>query len=416
MNAPTLLLVQLTVILIAARLCGFLLKRIGQPPVIGEMAAGLLLGPIVFGAVLPDLHAQVFAPSSLPALSGLGTVGVALFMFLVGLELRAPQGTRAQLRSASLIGGLGIAVPLLLGLAVSPFLHPRYAPDGVPFWPFALFVAAAMSVTAFPVLARILRDRGLTRSVPGRLALSAAIIDDGCVWILLAFVVALARGGDGTQVLFTVIGAGVLVAIVLAVLKPLCARLLQSRVGGGELPAAAFAWIVIGCVACAAFAEWIGLHAVFGAFLFGIALPRDDRLLDALTTRIEPVAVVLLMPIVFALAGQNTTPGAFAGTGLGALALVLAVAIAGKIAGCATGARLSGHGWRDSLAVGSLMNARGLMELIVIKIGFDAGLIGPELFTMLFVMTLLTTFMASPLLSLFHRRGATLPDARETVI
>lgn len=414
MNAPTLLLVQLTTILIAARLCGFVLRRIGQPAVIGEMAAGLLLGPIVFGAWLPDLHALVFATSSLPALSGLGTIGVALFMFLVGLELRAPDGTRAQVRSAVLVGGLGIAVPLLLGLAVSPYLHPRYAPDGVPFWPFALFVAAAMSVTAFPVLARILRDRGLTRSVPGRLALSAAVIDDGCVWILLAFVLALSRGGSADGVLVTVLGAAALVAVVFVLLKPLYARLLRPRIGHGELSAAAFAWILIGCVACAAFAEWIGLHAVFGAFLFGIALPRDDRLLDALTTRIEPVAVVFLMPVVFALAGQHTTPGAFAGAGLGAAALVLAVAIVGKIAGCATGARLSGHGWRDSLAVGSLMNARGLMELIVIKIGYEAGLIGPELFTMLFVMTLLTTFMASPLVSVFHRGGAALPAGRET--
>lgn len=407
---------QLTLILLAARTCGFLLKRIGQPPVIGEMAAGLLLGPIVLGAWLPDLHAVLFAKQSLPALSGLGSIGVALFMFLVGLELRAPEGTRAQVRSAALVGGLGIIVPLLLGLAISPFLHARYAPDGVGFWPFALFVAAAMSVTAFPVLARILKDRHLTRSPPGRLALSAAVIDDACVWILLALVLALTRGGGTAQVLVTVLGTIGLVALVFGVLKPFYARLLRQRLGSPELAPSTFAWIVIGCLGCAAIAEWIELHAVFGAFLFGLCLPRDDRLLDALTTRIEPLAVVFLMPIVFALAGQNTTAGAFAGAGLAALAVVLGVAIVGKIAGCATGARLSGHGWRDSLAVGSLMNARGLMELIVIKIGYEAGVIGAELFTMLFVMTLLTTFMASPLLSAFHQRGDRTPAGRRTPV
>jgi len=164
---------------------------------------------------------------------------------------------------------------------------------------------------------------------------------------------------------------------------------------------------------CAAFAEWIELHAVFGAFLFGLCLPRNDVLLSALAKRIEPVAVILMMPVVFALAGQNTTPSVFAGAGLAALALVLGVAILGKVLGCAVGARISGHGWRESFAVGSLMNARGLMELIVIKIGFDVGLIGPELFTMLFVMTLATTFMASPMVSYFHRpaKAADVPGA-----
>ncbi|MFC3550601.1 cation:proton antiporter [Lysobacter cavernae] len=404
MNAPTLLLAQLTLILVACRLCGFLLKRIGQPPVIGEMAAGLLLGPIVFGAWLPDAHAVVFAQQSLPALSGLATVGVALFMFLVGLELRAPEGTRAQVRSAVFVGGLGVVVPLLLGLAISPFLYDRYAPEGVGFWPFALFVAAAMSVTAFPVLARILKDRNLTRSLPGRLALGAAVIDDACVWIFLALVLALTRGDTPFQALFTVLGGIGLVAVVFLVLKPLYARLLRDRASDDEMRASTFAWVIIGCMACAAAAEWIELHAVFGAFLFGACLPRHERLLHALVKRIEPVAVVFLMPVVFALAGQNTTAHAFAGAGAGALIIVLLVAITGKIVGCAAGARLSGHGWRDSLAVGSLMNARGLMELIVIKIGFEAGVIGPELFTMLFVMTLVTTFMASPLVSAFYQK------------
>ncbi|UNK56499.1 cation:proton antiporter [Pseudoxanthomonas daejeonensis] len=406
MNATLLLLVQLVLILVMARLCGAFLGRLGQPPVIGEMMAGLLLGSIVFGAWLPDLHATLFAKPSLPALSGLGTVGVALFMFIVGVELRAPGGSRAQVRAAATIGLVGVALPLVLGLAIAPVLYRSFAPDGVAYWPFALFIAAAMSVTAFPVLARILKDRNLTHSTPGRLALSAAVIDDGCVWVFLAIVLALAGGGSPAGVLVAIGGGLALVAMVFLLLKPLYARLLRTSGDSGEPDASMLVWILVGVLGCAAFAEWIGLHAVFGAFLFGVALPRDDRLLSFLARRIEPVAIVLLMPVVFALAGQNTTLEAFAGAGIGAFGLILLAAVAGKVIGCAAGARLSGHGWRDSLAVGSLMNARGLMELIVIKIGFDAGLIGPELFTMLFAMTLATTLMASPLLALFYRRPA----------
>ncbi len=405
MNATLLLLVQLTLILAVARLCGLLLRRVGQPAVIGEMTAGLLLGPIVFGAWLPDLHGTLFAKASLPALSGLATLGVALFMFVVGVELRAPEGTRSQLRSAFSVGVLGVVLPLGLGLAIAPVLHPALAPAGVAFWPFALFIAAAMSVTAFPVLARILKDRRMTHTVPGRLALSAAVIDDGCVWVFLALVLSLASGGQSGGVALALTGALALVATAFLVLKPLYARLLRPAGLDGEPPHGCFVWVLVGVLACSAFAEWIGLHAVFGAFLFGVCLPRDDRLLRFLAKRIEPVAIVLLMPVLFALAGQNTTLDAFTGAGIGAFALILAVAVVGKVVGCATGARLNGHGWRDSLAVGSLMNARGLMELIVIKIGFDAGLIGPELFTMLFAMTLVTTLMASPLLSLFYGQG-----------
>lgn len=405
MNPTLQVLLQLVVILVAARLCGAVLLRFGQPSVIGEMVAGLLLGPIAFGAWLPELHATVFEASTLPVLSGLATLGVSLFMFIVGAELRAPEGTRAQLRSAGLVGSLGMVVPMALGLSIAPFLYPEFAPAGVGFWPFALFLATTMSVTAVPVLARILKDQGLAQTAPGRLALGAAVINDACAWILLAMVLAMIGRQEGGALL-AVGGGALMVAVVFVLLKPLFARLLMSREDSDELPAPAFAWIMIGVLACAGFAEWIGLHAIFGAFLFGVALPRNDRLLHALARRIEPVAIVLLMPVLFALAGQNATPEVFAGAGIGAFALVLLAAIVGKLGGCAIGARLGGYSWRDSLTVGSLMNARGLMELVVIKIGLDAGLIGPELFTLLFGMTLLTTLMASPLLSLFHARHA----------
>ncbi len=409
MTPTLLLLVQLLVIVLTARLCGRLLRRFGQPPVIGEMAAGLVLGPLLLGAWLPAAHAAVFPAASMPALSGLATLGVVFFMFIVGAELRAPAGTRAQVRTAFSVGGLGIVLPLTLAVAVAPVLYPDHAPAGVGFWPFALFIAAAMSVTAFPVLARILKDRGMTRTTPGYLALTAAVIDDACVWVFLAVVLMLAGRGDGHGLAITAIGTAALLALAFGLLRPWYARVLRP-VGGDEgLAAGALAQVLVGVLACAAFAEWIGLHAVFGAFLFGIVLPRDDRLLLALSRRIEPLAVAVLMPVLFAVVGQNATTEVFTAAGLGVFALVMMVAIVGKVAGCAIGARLNGYGWRDSLAVGSLMNARGLMELIIIKIGLDAGLIGAELFTMLFAMALITTVMASPLLSLFHA-GAHAPD------
>jgi len=402
MNATALLLMQLLVILGAARLCGLLLRRLGQPPVIGEMAAGLLLGPIAFGAWWPQAHAALFAPQSLGALSGLSTVGVVLFMFIVGAELRAPEGTRRQVRAAFSVGLLGIVLPMALGLGIAPWLHARFAPAGMGLWPFALFIAATMSVTAFPVLARILKDRGMTGTTAGRLALSSAVIDDAAVWVILAVVLTLA-GGAHASVAMTAVGALVLVGLVFGLLRPLYARLLRARLADGQFPPQAFIQMLLGLLACAAAAEWIGLHAIFGAFLFGTCLPREDRLLKHLADKVEPLAVALLMPVLFALAGQATSANAFAGAGIGAFGLILVVAILGKVIGCTAGARLNGHDWRDSLAVGALMNARGLMELVVIKIGLDAGLIGAELFTLLFGMTLATTFMASPLLSLCQR-------------
>ncbi len=411
----SILLLQLVVILAVARACGLLLRRFGQPAVIGEMAAGILLGPIVFGALFPEFHAVLFAKESLPGLSSLSMLGLVLFMFIVGAELRAPDGARAQLKAAGAVGALGVLLPMALGIGISPWLYPTLAPDGVGFWPFALFMAAAMSITAFPVMARILKDRGMTQTRLGRLALSSAAIADVFAWIMLAFVVALIGSGEGyLGFAKTTLGLLALCAFVFGALKPLFSHLLRTHAPDGRPSLMLLAAILIALLVCAALTEWLGLHAVFGAFLFGACLPRDDRLLQYLSERVEYLAIVLLMPIFFALAGLNTTADAFAGAGLGALALILFAAIFGKLAGGAAGARLAGYGWRESLATGSLMNARGLMELIVMKVGLDAGLIGPELFTMLLVMALLTTVMTGPLLNLFAGRidNAVVPQAR----
>ncbi|MBN6151528.1 cation:proton antiporter [Xanthomonas sp. AmX2] len=401
------LLLQLVIIIVTARLCGMLLKYVGQPQVIGEMAAGLLLGPIVFGAWLPEVHAMVFAKASLPGLTSLSTIGLILFMFIVGVELRFPDGVRAQMRQAGWVGVLSVALPIGLGIATAPLLHPL-APAGTGFWPFAMFMAAAMSITAFPVLARILKDRQLTTTTVGRLALSSAALADVFAWIMLAFVVAMIGSHGGyAGFLRTVVGLVVLCVVLFGILRPAYAWLLRRTAPDGNPPMMVLAAILVGAFACAAVTQWLGLHEVFGAFLFGACLPRDDRLLKSMIERLEYVSIAVLMPIFFALAGLNTTRDAFVGAGLGALLVIVLASTVGKVFGGAAGARLSGFGWRDSFAVGSLMNARGLMELIVMKVGLDAGLIGPQLFTMLLVMALATTVMTSPMLSVFAgRRGA----------
>jgi Kef-type K+ transport system membrane component KefB len=395
MSGTAQLLLQLIVILATARVCGWVLRFLGQPAVIGEMLAGLLLGPVVFGRLFPQVHADLFPKASLEGLSSLSTLGLVMFMFVVGLETRLQQGIRAQLKAAGCVGVLSVITPLLLGLGISPLLYPDLAPAGVAFWPFALFMAAALSVTAFPVMARILKDRGLTRTRVGQLSLSAAAVVDVFAWILLAVVVELVRAsGSYWDLLVTVLGVVAMMTCLVLVVRPLFKWLLRTQAPGGEPTPAMLAALVMGLLSASMLTDWLHLHAVFGAFLFGASLGR----------RFEPFSAVVLMPLFFALAGLGTTPAAFSGGRLGPLLLIVVVATLGKILGAAAGARLAGYRWSESWATGSLMNARGLMELIIMKIGVDAGVIGPGIFTMLLVMALATTAMTGPLLSLSLRR------------
>ncbi len=411
------LLLQLAVILAVARVLAILLGRLGQPPVIGEMIAGIVLGPIVFGALAPETHAFLFPKDKIAALEGLSQVGLVLFMFVVGAELRAPGGARSRIVAASWIGVLGVLLPMALGFAIAPVLHTRFAPAGVGFWPFALFMAASMAITAFPIMARILKERAMTRTPIGQLALASAAIADVLAWIMLALVVALISSHGGwNDFARTLIGLVAMAAIGFGVLRPLVAKLLAHNAADGRPGGATLGILLILTFAMAAATEWLGLHPVFGAFMFGACLPRDDRLLETLIERLEHVAVLVLMPVFFALAGLSTTPDAFTGTGLPALLLILAAAVVGKVLGAGGGARIAGLGWREAGAIGSLMNARGLMELIVMKVGLDAGAIGFEIFTMLMVMAIVTTLMTTPMLTLFIGRGApdTTIEGRET--
>ncbi|HEY7638486.1 MAG TPA: cation:proton antiporter [Steroidobacteraceae bacterium] len=394
------LLLQLVVILATARVLGLVLRYLGQSSVIGEMAAGIVLGPAVFGALAPELHAHVFEQGSIGALGSLSQLGLVLFMFIVGAELRLPAGAGKQMAAAGWIGVLSVLVPMALGLLVAVPLHDSLAPAGVTFWPFALFMAAAMSMTAFPVMARILKDRRMTQTTIGRLALTSAAVADVLVWMLLAMVVVLVASHDWSQFARTIGGLAALSVVLFFGVKPVLSRLIARHAENGKPGGALLAFLLVGTFASAYATDLLQVHAVFGAFLFGVCLPRDDQLLAALIERIEYVAILVLMPVFFALAGLSTTADAFGGAGLGAMLLILAVAISGKIVSAAAGARLSGQPWSVSLAVGSLMNARGLMELIVIKVGLDIGVIGNDLFTMLMVMAIVTTLMTGPLLTL----------------
>lgn len=416
MNSIPILLLQLVAILGAAKLFSILLRHFGQPPVIGEMLAGIALGPMVFGLLAPQAQAFLFAPSSLAALDGLSQIGLILFMFIVGAELRLPGGARRHLGASAIVGVLSVALPFALGLAISPVLHERFAPDGVAFWPFAFFMAASMSITAFPIMARILKERGMTESAVGRLSLTSAALADVLAWIVLAFVVALISSKAGwSSFALTMAGSIGLAVFAFVALRPWLASLLQKHAADGRPGSGLLALILILVFASSAATSALGLHAVFGAFLIGVILPRDNRLLASLIERVEYVAVIVLMPVFFALAGLNTTTDAFAGAGLGALMLILAAAVFGKILGGAAGARAAGYGWRESLAIGSLMNARALMELIVMKVGLDIGVIGMEIFTMLMIMAVLTTLMTTPLLTVFTRkRVRSEPPALET--
>jgi Kef-type K+ transport system membrane component KefB len=396
--------------LVTARGCGWLLRFLGQPGVVGEMIAGLLLGPVVFGALFPSLQAQLFSKESLDGLTSLATLGLVMFMFVVGLELRAQEGAAEQIKAAGCVGLFSVTVPLALGIAISTLLYPALAPRGVGFWAFAFFIGSALSITAFPVMARILKDRGLTQTRVGQLSLSAAAVVDVLAWILLALVVALSgTTGAYWDVIRTLAGVIGLVGLLILVVKPAYAWLLREYAPEGELSPTILATLVIGLLACAMATESLHLHAVFGAFLFGACMPRDDGLLRSLAQRIEPISIVVLMPLFFALAGLATTRNAFTSGSVQLMVLVIVVASVGKIAGGALGARMAGYDWRESMATGSLMNSRGLMELIVMKIGLDAGLIGAEMFTMLMIMALSTTAMTGPLISLFLGR-----DARRT--
>jgi Kef-type K+ transport system membrane component KefB len=395
-------LLALIVIIVAARLLGALFRRMAQPPVIGEVVAGILLGPSLLGRVAPSVSNYVLPQAVAPYLQIIAQLGVILFMFLVGLELDTSL-LRKRTRATVAISHASIVLPMVLGVAAAFFIHDELAPAGVPWRVFALFLGVSMSVTAFPVLARILTDRGISKTELGTLAISCAAVDDVTAWCLLAAVVGLARHDFG-GVLMTLALSAVYVAGMLLVARPLLARLVRRQEVLGRVTPDAIAMVFVGLLASALATEYAGIHALFGAFLLGAVIPHESLLARSLRAKLEDIVVLLLLPAFFAYTGMRTQIGLLvdARSWLVCAALI-AVAVAGKFGGGTLAARLTGLTWRDAASIGVLMNTRGLMELVVLNIGLDLGVISPTLFAMLVVMAVVTTLATSPLLDLFTR-------------
>ena len=384
---------QIAVIVAASRLLGLLARRVGQPLVVAEIIAGILLGPSLLGQVAPGAYTALFPAGSLDLVRHASELGLVLFVFLVGLELD-PTMLRGRLRASLAVSLASLAVPFLLGALLALGLDARDEPTG-----FALLLGAAMSITAFPVLARLLGEHRLLRTRLGTLALACAAIDDALAWCVLAFIVAYVRAGGLGSALATTGLAIALVAVLLFVVGPLLRRVLAR----GNRPLAVthdtVAFVLVGMLASAWVSERIGVHLVFGAFVFGVVVPRGDGFARALAEKLEDLVVVVLLPLFFAVSGLRTHVDLVASADhVLACAAIGGVACAGKFGGSALAARAAGLSWREASALGVLMNTRGLMELIFINIGYELGVFSPTMFSMLVVMVVVTTVATSPLL------------------
>ncbi|HXU36700.1 MAG TPA: cation:proton antiporter [Blastocatellia bacterium] len=418
MPSLELLIAQILTILIAARLIGWLFRKINQPRVIGEMVAGILLGPSLFGWVAPDLHATLFPPASLGYLSSLSYVGLLLFMFLVGLELDLKR-LRELGRAAVITSQVSIVLPFAFGSLFALYLYPRLSDPHVSTLGFVLFMGAAMSVTAFPVLARILAEHRMLQTRVGSVAITCAAVDDVTAWCILAGIIVIVRSSSSALPLWLMLtGLGAFVLVMLFVVRRslISLKLLYEKRGG--LTADTIAIIFLLVLTSSLITESLGIHALFGAFLAGVVMPRHPKLSEELSQKLEAVVVVLLLPLYFALTGLRSSIFLISGARMWFYAAVIIVlAVAGKWGGSMISARINGMTWRESAAVGVLMNTRGLVELVILNIGLDLGILSPALFSIMVLMALVTTLMTTPLLNWILRSDASnsqIPP-RETV-
>lgn len=399
------LLVQLLVIIALAKGAGRLCRHIGQPAVVGEIITGILLGPSLLGLVAPEAFSFVFPAESLETLRLLSQIGVCIFMFVVGMELDVRQ-VRTNSHVAIAVSHVSIAFPYLLGVLLAYFLYRDLAGPDATFTSFALFMGISMSITAFPVLARILQERGLSRTFLGSTAMTCAAVDDVTAWTILAFVIAIADATSLVSFSLNVLLVLGFIAIMMVGVRPTLQRLLGHDSMTREEPSHSTLAVVLCVLFAASLAtEVIGIHALFGAFLAGAMMPDIDGFRHKVSVRIQALGSVLLLPLFFAFTGLRTQIGLLHDLeGWLILILITAVATLGKLGGSAAAARFAGMTWVDSLRLGSLMNTRGLMELIALNIGYDLGILSARIFTMLVIMAVLTTMMTGPLLTLLGRQ------------
>lgn len=397
-----LLLAQIVTIVMVARLFGWICTKIGQPTVIGEMIAGIVMGPSLVGMYFPEFSAALFPDSSMDNLKILSQIGLILFMFIVGMELDL-KVLRNKAHDAVVISHASIIIPFALGIGLAYFVYDAFAPANVQFSSFALFTGIAMSITAFPVLARIVQERGIHKTRLGTIVITCAAADDITAWCLLAAVIAIVKAGSFVSSLYVIVLAVAYVFLMIKVVRPFLKRIGDLHSSKDHLSKPIVAIFFLTLIISSYATEIIGIHALFGAFMAGAIMPESTKFRNIFVEKVEDVALVLLLPLFFVFTGLRTEIGLL---NEGRLWLVtgaiILVAVIGKFIGSALAAKFVGQSWKDSFTIGALMNTRGLMELVVLNIGYDLGVLSPEIFAMLVIMALVTTFMTGPALDLIN--------------
>ncbi len=397
------LLLQIIAIILVARFFGMLFRRIGQPSVIGEIVAGIVLGPSLLGNYFPEISSFLFPVASLGNLGVVSQLGLVLFMFVVGMELDL-KILRNQAHDAIVISHASIIFPFLLGMVLAYFIFQQTAPPDISFLSYALFIGISMSITAFPVLARIVQERGMTKTRLGSIAITCAAADDITAWCLLAAVIAVVKAGSLASAGYTILFAAAYVVLMLRFVRPFLQRIgdLYSSKERMSKPVVGIFFLTL--LVSAWTTEIIGIHALFGAFMAGVIMPANVSFRNIFIEKVEDVSQVLLLPLFFVFTGLRTQIGLLNEPGLWQIcALVIVIAVVGKFVGSAMSARFVGQNWHSSLTIGALMNTRGLMELVALNIGYDLGVLTAEMFAILVLMALITTFMTGPALDFINR-------------
>ena len=396
------LLAQIITIIIVARFFGWVFRKIGQPSVIGEIIAGIVLGPSLLGLYFPEFSLDLFPIESLGNLQFLSQIGLILFMFVIGMELDL-KVLQNRAKDAIVISHASIVIPFALGIGLAYFVYFKFAPAGVAFLPFALFMGIAMSITAFPVLARIVQERGIHKTKLGAIVITCAAADDITAWCLLAAVIAIVKAGTFVSSLY-IIGLAIgYVLVMLFVVKPFLKKIGELYGTKSSLNKPVVAIFFLTLIVSSYITEIIGIHALFGAFMTGVIMPDITKFRNLFIEKVEDVSVILLLPLFFVFTGLRTEIGLINDPYLWRITgFIILVAVIGKFFGSALAAKFVGQSWRDSLTIGALMNTRGLMELIVLNIGLDLKVLTPEVFTMMVIMALVTTFMTGPTLNIIN--------------
>lgn len=396
------LLLQIIAILITARLFGWLFLKMGQPTVIGEIVAGIVLGPSVLGHLLPGVSGFLFPIESLANIGILSQFGLILFMFAIGMELDIGE-VRKKLKETILISHTSTIVPFFFGMLTAYYVYDEYADKSTPFLSFALFIGIAMSITAFPVLARIIQEKGLTKSHLGTISLASAANGDITAWCLLAVVIAIAQAGSMLSATYNILFSIVYIIFMFMAVRPFLKAVGHIYHNKEVITKGIVAFMFLLLIISAYLTEMLGLHALFGAFIAGVVMPSNPKFRKIMTEKVEDVSLSLLLPLFFVSTGLRTEIGLLNTPELwGTCLIFILVAIAGKFGGALFSARFVGESWKDSLYIGALMNTRGLMELVVLTIGYEMKILPPSIFVMLVLMTLVTTFMTTPLVSFIN--------------